>query len=145
MEVARVKTGVLPDSFLRCLPADERKRLGQRTAEEVLRNGVATSEKQLQGQIVQLLRLKGIEPCWHRTDKKSAATIGWPDITFAVNQPFGACAWEVKIGDGRLSDEQKKMAVRLMSPPNGWRYAVVRSIDEALAILKELGIAKEDL
>jgi hypothetical protein len=138
-----MKTGVLPDSFLRCLPADERKRLGQRTAEEVLRNGVVTSEKQLQTQIVQLLRLKGIEPLVPTFGKATRIKAGWPDITFCVNQSFGGCAWEVKIGDGKLSDEQKQMAVRLMSPPNGWRYAVVRSIDDALAILKELGVEKE--
>lgn len=104
--------------------------------------GVATSERQLQQQIVQLLRLHGIEPLVPAFGKKTRIAVGWPDITFCVNQSFGACAWEVKLGTGVLSTEQTQMAVRLMSPPNGWRYAVIRSVDDAIKILKELGIER---
>lgn len=136
---------VLPDSFLRCLPAEERKKLGQKTAEEVLREGEIKCERDLQRAIASLLNLRGIQFFWQRMDKRTRGTVGQPDFLFAVNQPFGACAWECKIDKGQCSDEQKKMAVRLMSPPNGWRWSVVRSVDEALAILKELGVEKEDL
>lgn len=147
-----ITSTVLPDSFLRCLSPEDRKSLGQKTAEEVMRDAQVKSERQLQTMIVNLLRLKGIEPLWHRTDKKSAATIGWPDITFGTfayceSEPDGLkpfislpCAWEVKFGKGELSTEQQQMHVRLSTPPNAWRIKVIRSVDEALAELKELGL-----
>jgi len=138
---------VLPESFLRCLSPEDRKSLGRGgiTAEEAISKQVAKSERELQGQIVNLLRLKGIEPLWHRTNKKSGATIGWPDITFSVlgvawDLTTIACAWEVKFGDGELSKEQKQMAVRLQSPPNNWCWREIRSVDQALKELREMGI-----
>lgn len=139
---------ILPDKILRLISPEDRKKLGKAwaTAEETLQKAEVKNERALQGLIVNLLRLKNIEPLWHRTDKKSAATIGWPDITFAVNSVIEhetyafACVWEVKFGDGQLSDEQKKMAIRLQSPPNYWRYRVIRSVDEAMTELKEMGI-----
>src|SRR5438105_10429918 len=51
---------------------------------EAMSKAQIKNERQLQSMIVNLLRLKGIEPLWHRTDKRSAATVGWPDISFAV-------------------------------------------------------------
>lgn len=111
-----------------------------------MRDAKVKNERALQTMIVQLLRLKGIEPLWHRTDKKSAATIGWPDITFSAagmdEIGFCAipCAWEVKFGKGELSVEQQQMHIRLSTPPNAWKIKVIRSVDEALAELKELGL-----
>lgn len=137
-----ISMNVYPENILRCMRPEDRKALGigGMTVAEATASGAARSEKELQRQLVQLLRLKGIEPMVPVFGKKTRMTVGWPDITFAVNQPFGACAWEVKIGNGKLSTEQTQMAVRLMSPPNGWRHAVIRSVDEALAILRELGV-----
>lgn len=125
---------VLPEKILRLLSREDRASLGKAgmTAEEALAKADVKNERALQGLIVNLLRLKGIEPLWHRTDKRSAATVGWPDITFSIItgpgtidgvglQRTNPCAWEVKFGPGELSDEQKKMAVRLQSPPNFWR------------------------
>jgi hypothetical protein len=135
---------VLPEAFLRCMSPEDRKALGQMSAEEALVAFTAKSERKLQSQIVNLLRLRGIEVCWHRTDKRSAATVGWPDLTFAVVREADLetfpCAYEVKMPGGVLSPEQKQMAVRLQSPPNWWRYRVIRSVDEALKDLKEMGL-----
>jgi len=99
-------------------------------------------ERELQGQIVNLLRLKGIEPLWHRTDKKSHASIGWPDITFSVEHGLRSipCLWEIKLPGKKLSAEQRNLAVKLMGPPNAWVYKVITSVDEALIELKRLGI-----
>jgi hypothetical protein len=94
------------------------------------------SERTLQTQLVNLLRLKGIEPLWHRTDKKSAATVGWPDLTFSVKGI--PTLWEVKLPGKKLSDEQQMLRVRLIE--NGWNYHVVHSVDEALTILKKFGL-----
>jgi hypothetical protein len=149
----KLTSTVLPESFLRCLDPVERKKLsgGQITWQEALSQGQVKNERQLQNQIVNLLRLKGIEPLWHRTDKKSAATIGWPDITFAVclapnnDKRYMVydsvpCAWEVKFGKGSLSIAQQQMHVRLSTPPNAWRIRVIKSVDEALEELKKLGL-----
>ncbi len=136
---------VVPESWLRCMSPEDRKAMGKAgmTAEEAIAKFTAKSEKQLQSQIVNLLRLKGIEVCWHRTDKKSAATVGWPDLTFCVridDYPPFPCAWEIKFGDGELSDDQRRMAIRLQSPPNYWQWREVRSVDQALALLRDMGI-----
>ena len=95
------------------------------------------TERQLQGQLVNLLRLRGIEPLWHRTDKRSAATVGWPDLTFALNSV--PILWEVKLQGAKLSDEQQALRPRLIA--NGWDYYVLHSVDEALAILRRYGIS----
>jgi hypothetical protein len=145
---------VLPDSYLRCLSAKDRRKLGQKTAEEVLARGEAKSEKELQKQIVGLLRLKGIEVNVSRMDKRKTDAVGWPDLTFAVERRrelltvpgkividgVSACAWEIKMPQGRLTPEQEKMATALSRPPNLWRHRVIRSVDQALAELKEMGL-----
>ncbi len=154
-------TKVIPEAWLKLMSKEDRKAIGQMSAEEAFQAFTARSERQLQSQIVNLLRLKGIEVLWHRTDKKSAATIGWPDLTFCVYElapqqvgtPDGtreskilrawqifACAWEIKMPDGELSKEQEKMYIRLGTRPNGWIYRVIRSVDEALKELKSMGI-----
>jgi hypothetical protein len=101
------------------------------------------SERVLQGQIVNLLRLKGIEVLWHRTDKRSGATVGWPDLTFSVEHGLRSipCAWEIKLPGGKLSEEQVKVMVRMMDPPNAWTYKVITSVEEALSELRRYGIA----
>lgn len=136
----RGKVKVLPESFLKCMTAADRKAIGQMSAEEAILAFSAKSERKLQGQIVQLLRLNGIEVLWHRTDKRSAATVGWPDLTFCVGLSRAwPCAWEVKL-HGLLSKEQEQMRLRLISPPNLWNYRVIRSVDEALEELRRMGV-----
>lgn len=102
----------------------------------------AKSERDLQRQIVSYLRLRNIEVCWHRTDKKSTATVGWPDITFAVkvNGFPCACAYEVKFGSGTLSREQNDVLVRLQASPNCWRVRVIRTFIEVVDDMRELGL-----
>lgn len=144
---------ILPDKILRLLSPEDRKKLGKAglTKPEWESKWQARNERDLQKQIAQLLGLHGIAYCWHRTDRRSHATIGWPDFTFCVEgeydcssegyniTPTYACAWEIKFGDGELSIEQKQMAVRLQSPPNNWRWRVIRSLDEAIEELKQMG------
>lgn len=151
-----MKTGVvLPESFLKCVsPQDRAKlRLGL-TATEFMAKGAVENERRLQKLVVAYLRQKGIEPLVPAFGKKTRISAGWPDITFAVHvtsyfdihNEFNeaadySCGWEVKHGNGQLSDEQKQMHVRLSSPPNVWRVRVIRSLDEAIEELKEMGIA----
>jgi len=146
-----------PASFLKCMSPADRKSLGKagQTPAETFYKAEIKNERDLQRLIVNLLRLRGIEANVSRTDKRKTDRIGWPDITFAVvnNQPPAyyhrdhewelyqiiPCAWEVKFGSGALSPEQQDMLLKLATPPNAWRVKVIRSVDEALAELKELG------
>lgn len=137
---------------------EARQELGQRTAAEVMAKGVATSEKQLQRQIVNLLRLKGVECNVSAMHKRKTDRVGWPDITFCIYtlapqiigdrpsqylpqawQTF-PCAWEIKMPQGKLTKGQEAMKALLTSGVNGWRHRVIRSVDEALAELTAMGL-----
>lgn len=131
---------VLPPNILRCLRPEDRKGLGKAglLPEEALAKMEIKGERDLQKQIVGLLRIKGIEPIVSAFGKKTTNNVGTPDIIFAAE--LYACAWEVKIPGGKRSIEQEQMAVRLSTPPNGWRYLVVTSFDQALAELHSIGV-----
>lgn len=142
-----MKATVLPENMLRCMSAKDRQELGQKTASEILEAGEAKSERELQKQIVGLLRLKGIEVNVSRTDKRKTDRVGWPDITFAVSQIKStgsmlthACLWEIKMPRGQLSAEQICCADRLINRPNAWRYRIIRSVYDALRELREMGV-----
>lgn len=49
-----------------------------------------------------------------------------------------ACAWEIKLPEGKLSPEQEALRPKLEA--NGWSYRIIRSVDEALAELKAMGV-----
>jgi hypothetical protein len=132
----------LPNHLLRLVTAEDRAELGLETYEERMKKLVVKTERQLQSQIVSYLRLRGIEPIWHRTDRKSRATIGTPDILFAVMAggfPM-PIAMEVKFGTGTLSREQNDMLERMHARPNAWRTVVVRNFIEVVDLLRELGV-----
>lgn len=138
---------ILPDAFLRCIEPSVRKKIavGQLTAEEALSKAEIRNEKELQKQILALLRLHSIEPLCPTFGKKTRMAVGWPDITFTVRKSLFpipdayACAWELK-HNGKLSKEQERMHVRLSTPPNAWRIKIIRSVQEAVEELRELGI-----
>lgn len=131
-------TGLLPDSFLRCMSAEDRRSYasGQLTLEEAAAKAAAKSERELQGWLVGWLRIKGFEVLWHRTDKRSAATIGWPDLTFSVGGL--AVAWEVKLPGEQPTKEQEHLHRRMEE--NGWIVRVIQSMrdgqEELLALCK---------
>lgn len=124
---------VIPNEFLRCMSPADRKLIapGQHTPEEALAASQPKVERELQGLLVGLLRLRGIEPLWFRTDKRTRATVGWPDITFAVNG--AAIAWEVKLPGERPRSEQ--LAVHCRMRQNGWQVDVVTTFEEGRTIL----------
>jgi hypothetical protein len=132
----------LPNHLLRLVTAEDRAELGLETYEERMKKLVVKTERQLQSQIVQYLRLRGIEVLWHRTDKRSHATKGWPDITFAVlsNGFPMACGYEVKFGSGTLAPGQNQMLQRLQTRPNSWRVRVIRNFIEVVDDLREMGL-----
>lgn len=101
---------------------------GQSTAPEVASRSVIKLEKQLQGLIYNFLRVNDVEVCWHRTDKKSGATVGWPDLTFAIHGR--AVAWEVKL-PGR-KPEQHQAALHERMKANGWAVEVMFTLEQAI-------------
>lgn len=144
-------SGVLPDHLLRLMSPEDRRALGVAgwTREEVEQRAQIKNERELQKQIVNYLRLHGIEPLWFRTDKRTTANLGWPDITFSVEvespetyrSPVTIpCVWEIKFEKGRLSKQQDDLSKKLITYPNGWRYRIITSLDEAIMELRELGI-----
>jgi hypothetical protein len=120
----------------------DRKALGVKTKEEMAQAWQAKSERDLQRQIVQYLRLRNIEILWHATHKKSTATVGWPDIIFAVMSAgfCTPCAWEIKYGSGLLSPAQNDVLERMQARPNCWRVRVIRNFAEAVDELREMGV-----
>jgi hypothetical protein len=137
-----VKVTDLNDNMLRLMSAKDRKSLGLRTKAEVLARGIIKAERDLQRQIASLLGLHNVAYCWHRTDKKSHATIGWPDFTLAIRMGvmMVPCAWECKLPGNELSREQAEMRNKMITYPNGWRWRTIESVDEAIQELKELGV-----
>lgn len=117
--------GPLPEKFLRLMSEADRALFapGQLTSEEAIAKLTITSERQLQGLLVGLLRVRGIEPLWFRTDKRSRATVGWPDITFALTGL--AIAWEVKMPGEKPRPEQ--LTVHELMKRNGWCVMVINS------------------
>ena len=150
-----MKSVVLPETFLRCVKPEDREKLKLGlTAKEFMAKGAAANEKALQRQIVSLLRLKGIEPIVSAMHKRTSNNVGTPDILFCCVEKgfidlcgndsrsprYHGCAWEIKMPGKQLEHHQLQMAIRMSSPPNGWRHRVIRSVDEAIAELKEMGI-----
>lgn len=140
---------VLPDSYLRCLSAKDRKSMGKagQTAAETLAKADVKTEKDLQRQIIALLRLKGIEVNVSRMDKKKTDSVGWPDLTFSITGDLRgwewgseSCAWEVKLPGRQLDKAQQEMMVKLTTKPNGWQYSVIHSVDQAIKELSDMGI-----
>jgi hypothetical protein len=137
---------VIPQHIAKLMSPEDRKAFGKgaMTAEDALARFEVKSERELQKQIVALLRLKGIEPIVSTFGKRTSNNVGTPDILFAVQATSEGSewrepiAWECKFAKGALSIEQQRMAVRMSTPPNGWTVKTITSVDEAIAELKEL-------
>jgi hypothetical protein len=110
-----------------------------------------TPEQATHEAIVQLLRFTATVPYRHvpngearspRTGaklKRMGVQAGVAD--FHLTLPGGITGWlEVKASDGRQSSEQK--AFQAAEEAAGARYAVVRSIDEARAVLASWGAVR---
>ncbi len=91
-------------------------------------------EKELQNQIVSWLRLRNVTVLWSRMDRRLTATIGWPDITFAVKGR--AVALEAKLPGCEPTEDQRRVMAGLSS--DGWAVKVVHSLDEARAVVESL-------
>lgn len=125
----------LPLNFLKRMSPESRRPLGKAgiLPQEAEAARQAKGERDLQTTLTGYLRTRGITTLVAPFGKKSRMREGWPDITFAL---YGrACAWEVKFEHGKLSAEQAKTHNEMVAPPNNWRVAIIRSVEEAKAFL----------
>lgn len=147
---------VLPDKLLRLMSAEDRKALGKAgvTTAEALERANIKSERDLQTQLIEFLRLRGVEDVLcPRMDKKSTINAGWPDLTFVIHAervlPCNPkrrvyvvtaptpCAWEVKLPGRKPTPEQAATHDRLRKA--GWQVAVITSVQDAQQELARLG------
>lgn len=123
----------LPENILRAMTPADRKRRGEQTSEEAMAAFTARSEKELQQQVSNLLRLRGLKflnPAMH---KRSPLPEGHPDFT--VFLPGGRTIFfECKTEKGKLSDEQEDFAK--WANANDFFFYVIRSVREAIDCLE---------
>lgn len=129
----------LPDSLLRRVSPVDRKAAGlPMPIGEWLKKKAdkadAKREKELQNQIYNWLRLRGITAIRSRMDRATSNNVGTPDFLLAVHGR--AVALEVKLPGRKPTDEQMGMLLKLAA--DGWEAKVVYSLDEARAIVAEV-------
>ena len=138
----------LTDRQREMLSAEDKKALGKeaQTQREANARGEARSEKALQRDCINLLRLRGIEPIVSRMDKKTSNNLGTPDLIFAVIGHDGhrdriwACAVEIKLPGKHLNIHQRVMRKAMTSHPNHWLCRTITSVSEMKMFLEGLGL-----
>lgn len=128
-----MKLSDLPDKMLRRMRPEDRKALGKQamTAEEAIARYTIKSEKDLQNQIGDLLRLRGIWFWTSAMHKATSCTIGAPDFLLCVKGfPM---AFEVKLPGKK--PEAHQIACHEAMAKNGWCVYVVTSLDQVRAVL----------
>lgn len=126
----------LPDSILKRITPADRKLAGlpgplAETVKAAADKADLRREKELQRDIENWLRLRGITAIRSRMDRKTSNNCGTPDFLFAVRGQ--AVAIEVKLPGCSLSDDQIRIRQGMIA--DGWNYSVVTSLDEAIAVV----------
>ena len=94
------------------------------------------TESDLQREICQLLRLKGIWFASTITGRRTTARTGTPDLLLAINgHPI---AWELKVGANKMTPEQVETFNKMRI--NGWDCQEIRSTAEVFMILNGYGV-----
>ncbi len=127
----------LPDSLLRRVSPSDRQAAGlpcpvSALAAKAVAKAEHKREKALQDQIVNWLRLRGITVIRSRMDRKTTNNRGVADLLFAVRGQ--AVAVEVKLPGQKATADQEKFLAILSA--DGWKVAVVHSLDEARAVVE---------
>lgn len=122
------------DRMLQLMSPRDRKSSGKvgKLASECQAVIEAKSEKQVQEQIANWLRLNGIPFHRARMDKKTTGTVGFPDFCFPHKGTFYGI--EVKVGANKLSFEQEQCLAAIAA--HRGIAAVVRSFEEFRRLLK---------
>jgi hypothetical protein len=138
-------SSAIPEHIAKMMRPEDRRALGKGaiTRDEAIAKTEIRLERELQKQLLAILEgHRGVVVIYSRTDRKATTPLGTPDLLFAVRTSAGvfACAWELKVGENDRSPDQVTMAGALTKHPNAWRYALIRSVDEALAELRAIGL-----
>ena len=134
-----MKPEQLTDQMRRLIRPADRKTLGKAgmTSEEAIEKFVVKSEMDIHKQIIGVLDIRGIAYQRNRPDKKTGATLGWPDFTFCVTHhqtnEATAMAFEVKHESKGLDPDQKRCIKKMLA--NGWAVYLVRSMEDAKRFL----------
>lgn len=123
----------LPENILAKMnPEDRPAGKAGKTQEELAVARDVKNEKELQNQIVQYLRMRGVKfLIWQSMARKSGLPPGSPDLIFCYNgYPF---AWECKYGSGKRTPEQSDAEKQMQA--DGWIVQLVKSIGDAKRIL----------
>ncbi len=125
---------ILPDKVLQRMSPADRKRLGRAgvTSDEAQSKIEIKSERELQRQIANSLRLNDIPFNQDSMHKKRTGTLGWPDFT--IVHKGETMFIEAKFGDGELSPEQVELHRRFAL--RGVKVHVVTSFTQYLGLLK---------
>jgi hypothetical protein len=129
----------IPANILRLMSAESRA-LYQSVSpvnelpEEFSERCEAKAEEELARQVMGWLATQGVTAHRANPRKKSAITLGFPDLWFALPNGF-ACALELKMPGNKTSDDQNDCIAQMRK--EGWWVAVVFSLAEAVAKVKE--------
>jgi VRR-NUC domain len=134
------KLSILPDHVLKLMSEKDRKAyaksIGQPTAGMTAAEATAVAdgkhEAWIQRQFASYCTLRGYEYLWHRMDRRTGATPGWPDFLLVVS---GKVVFvEFKTAKGKLSDDQERVQLALKKA--GVPTLVTRSLSLAIEFIK---------
>jgi hypothetical protein len=134
------KTLILPENILRRMSPEDRQAhaatVGHSSAgmmaDEAIGAADAKHEAWMQRQFASFCALKGYEFLWHRMDRRTGATPGWPDFLLVVSGKV--CFVEFKTARGKLSDDQERVQLALKKA--GVPTLVTRSLALAIDFIK---------
>jgi hypothetical protein len=128
--------GPLPEHILQRMSAKDRAMLGPGglTAPEAITSAQKRWEREEQRIFARELNRLELPFCWHRTDKRSRATLGCPDFIVGC---AGKTVWiEFKVEGGTLSDEQTKFSTCLSR--QRLQLHICHGAAEAIKLIKNL-------
>jgi hypothetical protein len=128
----------LPENILRRMDAKDRLPLskGFKTSAEATEAFEVRSERELQNQIANYLRQRGLVFCQPAYGRKIHIRIGWPDFTTVVRGRFVGI--EAKAIGGRLTPEQSAVHKSLVE--QGATILVATSLKQVKECLDAIGM-----
>lgn len=128
----------LPENLLKCMDTSERTKLGKgfKTSAEATEAFEVRSERELQNQIANYLRQRGLVFCQPAYGRKIHIRIGWPDFTTAVRGRFVGI--EAKAIGGKLTPEQAAIHKALIE--QGATVLVATSLKQVKECLDAIGM-----
>lgn len=132
----------LPESFKKCMAADpitiRHAIMDKMNTDSATAKREEICEREIQGQICQYLRMRGVFFSWQPMNKRSQLREGSPDYMLSYNHV--PIALEAKILTGRLSEAQQRVMAEMVGAPNKWHYHIVHGVEDVKAILDKIDV-----